>query len=113
MISTGFSPSVRLFEAAACGVPIVSDAWAGLESFFTPGREILLVEAPEQVVQILTEVPEERRRSLAAAARRRLLKSHTAQHRAKQLEDYYGEAVAEHRALVAAAATRSPQLHTH
>ncbi len=92
MVAAGFSPSVRMFEAAACGVPIISDRWAGLESFFTPGQEILVVDASHGVVHILEELPEERRRAIAAAARARLLKSHTPLHRAKQLEAYYAEA---------------------
>mgnify|MGYP001764978704 CR=1 FL=1 len=41
MVKAGWSPSIRLFEAAACGVPIISDAWEGLDHFFEPGREIL------------------------------------------------------------------------
>jgi spore maturation protein CgeB len=94
MIEAGFSPSVRLFEAAACGVPIISDRWAGIETFFTPGREILIAESPEQAVHFLSELPEERRQAIAAAARRRVLREHTAEHRAKQLEDYYREAAA-------------------
>jgi spore maturation protein CgeB len=94
MISAGFSPSVRLFEAAACGVPIITDRWPGLESIFAPGQEIIVVEAPHEVIQVLRELPEERRLSIAAAARRRLLLSHTPEHRAKQLEGYYREVVA-------------------
>src|SRR5581483_548045 len=39
MVRAGYSPSVRLFEAAACGVPIISDYWQGLETFFQPGEE--------------------------------------------------------------------------
>jgi spore maturation protein CgeB len=94
MISAGFSPSVRLFEAAACGVPIITDRWPGLDSIFAPGQEIIVVEAPHEVIQVLRELPEERRLSIAAAARRRLLLSHTPEHRAKQLEGYYREVVA-------------------
>ena len=41
MAAMGFCPSGRLFEAAACGVPVLSDAWEGLEAFFSPGEEIL------------------------------------------------------------------------
>ena len=41
MARMGFCPSGRLFEAAACGTPILSDAWDGLEQFFIPGEEIL------------------------------------------------------------------------
>jgi spore maturation protein CgeB len=93
MISAGFSPSVRLFEAAACGVPIISDRWAGLESFFTPGEEILTAESPEQVLSILSDLPDSRRTAIAAAARKRVLANHTADHRARELEDYYAEAL--------------------
>src|SRR3546814_16608778 len=39
MVRTGYSPSVRLFEAAACGSPIISDPWAGLEGLFIPEAE--------------------------------------------------------------------------
>src|SRR5205807_8216640 len=42
MIAAGFSPSVRLFEAAACGVPIITDRWPGLDSIFTPGEEVIV-----------------------------------------------------------------------
>jgi spore maturation protein CgeB len=89
----GFSPSVRLFEAAAAGVPVVTDKWPGLETFFTPGREILVVEGTHQVIEAINELPEERRRDIAAAARQRLLRSHSPQHRARQIEDYYMEAM--------------------
>src|SRR4051812_30192170 len=42
MVRWGYSPSVRLFEAAACGVPIISDRWLGLDALFEPGKEILI-----------------------------------------------------------------------
>jgi spore maturation protein CgeB len=102
MVAAGFSPSVRMFEAAACGVPIITDAWAGLESFFTPEHEILVVDSSHQVVHLIKELPEERRRSIAAAARARLFKSHTPLHRAKQLEEYYTEAAADRRSRLRA-----------
>jgi spore maturation protein CgeB len=102
MIAAGFSPSVRLFEAAACGVPIITDRWAGLETFFAPGEEILVADTPEQVVQILDNMTEERRRAIAASARRRLLRSHTPEHRARQLEEYYQEAAHGERVLAGA-----------
>jgi spore maturation protein CgeB len=95
----GFSPSVRLFEAAAAGVPIMTDKWPGLETFFSPGREILVVEGTHQVIQVINELPEERRRDIAAAARQRFLRSHTPQHRARQIEDYYMEAMVGRRTI--------------
>lgn len=94
MVAAGFSPSVRLFEAAACGVPIITDRWPGIEEFFAPGKEILLADSAAQVVKLITEIPEERRRDIAAAARRRTLARHAAGERARELEDYYREALA-------------------
>ncbi len=89
----GYSPSVRLFEAAACGAPIITDDWPGLETFFTPGREVLVVESAEQVMGVLHDISEERRRDIAAAAYQRLLRDHTPQQRARQLENYYQEVI--------------------
>jgi len=92
MRTLGFSPSVRLFEAAACGVPLISDCWPGLETIFSPGDEILLAADPREVVEILTGLPEERRLVIGTNARARVLREHTAEHRAKQFESYYLEA---------------------
>jgi spore maturation protein CgeB len=86
MLALGYSPSVRLFEAAACGVPIISDAWAGLETFFTPGEEILLAGSADEVLEILGSVSPRRRAAIAEAGRRRAIRSHTAAHRACELE---------------------------
>ncbi|HET9251716.1 MAG TPA: glycosyltransferase [Candidatus Eisenbacteria bacterium] len=93
MIEAGYSPSVRLFEAAACGTPIVSDRWAGLEEVLTPGREILIAEGSGDVLGMLRELPEARRREIGEAARDRVLRSHTGEHRADQLAGYVREVV--------------------
>jgi spore maturation protein CgeB len=92
MRSLGFSPSVRLFEAAACGTPVISDRWPGIETIFAPSDEILLVSDAREVIQILSEMPEQRRRTIAEKARERILADHTPDHRARQLETYYLEA---------------------
>jgi spore maturation protein CgeB len=97
MVENGHSPSVRLFEAAACGAPIVSDRWTGLESIFAPDREILIADDSQTVVRLLTEMPDERRLAIAEAARKRVLAHHTAAHRARQLEGYYIETIAARR----------------
>ena len=91
MIRAGYSPSVRLFEAAACGVPIVSDVWPGLETLFVPGREILISHSSRQTLEIMT-MHERERVAIARRARRRVLAEHTAEHRAIQLEEYLEEA---------------------
>lgn len=88
MVAAGYSPSVRLFEAAACGTPIVSDYWVGLETFFALGEEILIARTPAEVVQYLREIPERERRALGARARARALAAHTAAHRAEELLGY-------------------------
>jgi spore maturation protein CgeB len=98
MKALGFSPSVRLFEAAACGTPVISDNWPGMEAVFTPGKEILIAAQPRDVVQILRDVPEERRLGIAASARARFLKEHTPDQRVRQLETYYQEALAHRQA---------------
>ena len=92
MIRAGHSPSVRLFEAAACGVPIISDAWPGLAEFFRPGEEILVASTGEEVLAHLRDVNTTRRELLAARARERVLASHTAAHRAFELDQYVAEA---------------------
>ncbi|HWH69513.1 MAG TPA: glycosyltransferase, partial [Candidatus Sulfotelmatobacter sp.] len=88
MIEAGYSPSVRLFEAAACGTPIISDFWEGLDSFFEPNREILLAHSSEESLSYLLEITEPERRSLGARARARVLAKHTSRHRALELESY-------------------------
>jgi spore maturation protein CgeB len=71
MTEAGWSPSVRLFEAAACGVPVISDTWPGLEAFFKPGREILVSRSAEDTLGLLVDLPEAERQALADAARAR------------------------------------------
>jgi spore maturation protein CgeB len=88
MIAAGFSPSVRLFEAAACGTAIISDWWEGLESFFESGREILIARTPDEVLGWLRDLPDEERVSIGTTARSRILAEHTAAHRAAELETY-------------------------
>jgi spore maturation protein CgeB len=86
MIAAGYSPSVRLFEAAACAVPILSDDWAGLDTLFDPGIEVLLPENAGAVLAVLENFGDGDRRALGAAARARVLESHTAARRALELE---------------------------
>jgi spore maturation protein CgeB len=86
MITAGYSPSVRLFEAAACGATILSDAWDGLESFLTPGEEILLPRDTDDVVRILRSLSDAERIRIGLNARERILSQHTAMHRALQFE---------------------------
>lgn len=87
MVAAGYSPSVRLFEASACGAPILSDRWPGLEEFLTPGEEILLPRDAREVTEILTGISDEERVRIGARARERILSQHTSEHRAAQFEE--------------------------
>jgi spore maturation protein CgeB len=91
MRAAGWSPSVRLFEAAACGVPIISDAWDGLEELFEPENEILIAHDGDDVVRYLTSIGDGERRAIGARACARVRGSHTAAHRAADLERYVRE----------------------
>ncbi len=88
MIKAGYSPSVRLFEAAACGVPIISDHWDGIESIFEPGKEILIARSTEDVLEYFRNISEEERKQIGINARNKVLKYHTAKARARELVDY-------------------------
>jgi spore maturation protein CgeB len=94
MIRAGYSPSVRLFEAAACETPIISDYWDGLDTIFKIGEEILVARSTVEAVCLLEETPEEERREIGERARMRVLSEHTAAHRAAELAEYLREAVA-------------------
>ena len=85
MIRLGYSPSVRLFEAAACGTPIISDAWQGLETLFVPGKEIVVARGSRDAIGALRDMPEQQRRAMGEAARVRVLAAHTGAHRAAEL----------------------------
>ena len=88
MSENGYAPSVRLFQAAACGTPVISDWWVGLDTFFQPGSEILVAGGPIDTLALIRDVPEADRRQIAGAARRRVLSTHTAEIRAQELEEY-------------------------
>ncbi len=96
MIAAGYGPSVRLFEAAACGCPVISDCWPGLAALLRPGEEILLPWDGAGVLAILDGMAEPARRAVAEAGRRRILASHTARHRAAELDGHLAEAAARH-----------------
>ena len=100
MARYGYCPSGRLFEAAACGTPIVTDMWEGLETFFEPGREILPVRTADDVVEIL-RLPAERLQAIGDAARQRALRDHTGEARVLELERLCAPLLAEKVRLLA------------
>jgi spore maturation protein CgeB len=94
MVRAGYSPSVRLFEAAACGAAIISDYWPGLEDVLRPGRDILVAGSTAECLALLRELPEADRRRVGRNARARILAKHTSAHRAAELEAYVLEVLA-------------------
>jgi spore maturation protein CgeB len=96
----GYAPDVRMLEAAACSIPIISDAENGLASFFIPGREILISRSPEATLDYLRHMPETARLAVGAAARHRVLAEHTARCRAEQFEQYVLDIGTSSRALL-------------
>jgi len=91
MIAAGWSPSVRLFEAAACAVPVVSDVWEGLDSLFTPDEEIVLARTTEEVVALLSSDADAG--AMGRRARARVMHGHRAADRAADLEAHLAEAI--------------------
>lgn len=85
MIAAGWSPSVRLFEAAACRTPIISDDWRGLDELLPQGEAIIIARQPQDVIDALTTVDDEERLSLGSAAHSRVMQGHTGIARARYL----------------------------
>jgi spore maturation protein CgeB len=84
MAEMGWCPSGRLFEAAACGAPLLSDRWDGLESFFTPGEDIILADGEQDALAALARDDGELAH-IAARARERILDEHSSSKRAGQM----------------------------
>jgi spore maturation protein CgeB len=92
MVQWGFSPSVRLFEAAGCGCPIISDSWPGLDRIFNIGEEVLLAEHAQDVIQVVKDGDHSQLRRMGARARERVLDEHSSARRAEQFENYVSAA---------------------
>jgi spore maturation protein CgeB len=90
MARYGFSPATRVFEAAGAGACLITDAWEGIELFFTPGREILVAHSGGEVASIVRDLTPERAAEIGSAALRRVLAEHTYAHRAAQVEAVIG-----------------------
>jgi len=105
MVAAGWSPSVRLFEAAACGTPVISDPWPGLTDLLPENRAILVARSSDDVATMLTATREARRREIAAAARQRVLGRHTGSARARELASYLRQAATPAGAALVSAGT--------
>jgi len=101
MVIAGYSPSVRLFEAAACGAAIVSDNWPGLETFFIPGQEILLPANGDDVLRYISGYDTAELQQIGNMARERVLSAHTSNVRAREFESAAEAALHRRRSPVA------------
>jgi spore maturation protein CgeB len=107
MAACGYSPSGRFFEAAACGTPIVSDWFEGLDTFFRPGEEVLIASSAEDALQAL-DLGDGDLARISARARQRTLDEHTGEHRARQMLDYFEAAFAARHGKLAAPPRQQP-----
>ncbi len=87
MAKVGFSPPTRVFEAAGAAACLITDAWAGVEQFFDPGREILVAHGAEEIVKYLREIGPEKAHSTGAAMHARSLRDHTYRLRAREVDE--------------------------
>ena len=93
MVKWGYAPSVRLFEAAAAGTPIISDYWEGLDSFFALNDEILIAQNAQDTLSYLLDMSDSKRLDIAHRALQKVLKNHSSAVRAKELISYTQEAI--------------------
>ncbi len=89
----GYSPNMRLFEAAACGTPILTDDWTGLEEFFDPNSELFVVRNSDEILRLLKRDADAERRRRASRLRERIRLNHSSTHRARELEAYVQDAL--------------------
>jgi len=87
MANVGFSPPTRVFEAAGAGACLITDAWTGIETFFEPGKEILVANSAEDIVSLLRNTTASQAHEIGEAMRRRALRDHTYAQRAEQVSE--------------------------
>jgi spore maturation protein CgeB len=92
MAGVGFSPPTRIFEAAGAGVCLITDAWTGIDSFFQPGKEILVAHSAEEIVKFLRTTSPEEAVKIGAAMRERAMRDHTYAQRASQVSELLAHA---------------------
>jgi spore maturation protein CgeB len=92
MAGVGYSPPTRVFEAAGAGACLISDQWLGIETFFKPGREILVASNAQEVVDYLRTISDAEAKQIGHNMHERALRSHTYQLRAKQFDEIVADA---------------------
>jgi spore maturation protein CgeB len=95
MAGVGFSPPTRIFEAAGAGACLITDCWAGIETFFVPGNEILVAGNAEEIVRLLRDTAAAEAQEIGGNMRRRALHDHTYALRAREFDTIVANALAE------------------
>jgi spore maturation protein CgeB len=86
MVTYGYSPPTRIFEAAGAAACIITDQWEGIEKFLEPGRECLVGTCGEEIAEHIKTLNEHRCRLIGEQARKRVSGEHTYYHRAIEVE---------------------------
>lgn len=95
MAGVGFSPPTRVFEAAGAGACLITDRWAGIESFFVPEKEILVAGSAEEIVECLRNIRGAAAKEIGDSMRQRALRDHTYALRAREVDAIIEHALAE------------------
>jgi spore maturation protein CgeB len=110
MAAYGYAPPTRVFEVAGAGACMLCDEWPGIDEFFQPGTEILVVGSPEEVVAEFALHGEDSRRKIGQAFHARALRDHTYAQRAKQAEHAFRECLERRKMVRGQSAPGVPEL---
>ena len=104
MAAYGYAPPTRVFEVAGAGACMLCDEWPGIEEFFEPGKEIIVIDSPEEVVAAIALHDEAARRKIGQAFHARALRDHTYAQRANNAEQAFRECLRRKKSAMAQSA---------
>jgi spore maturation protein CgeB len=86
-------PTIRPFEAMACGIPLISSPWSDSENLFTAGKDYLVAHSGDEMRRLMMELLAEKRKATALTknALKTINSSHTCKHRVNELMNIYKE----------------------
>lgn len=88
-------PTIRPFEALACGIPLVSSPWNDSENLFSPGKDFLVARDKEEMKKHITAILNHGAlaATLSANGLETIRKHHTCSHRVNELLQIYNESL--------------------
>jgi spore maturation protein CgeB len=97
-------PTIRPFEALACGLPLICSPWPDSENLFTAGRDFLVVPNSAEMTEMIHKVLSDPSfaEDLASHGRITISRRHTCAHRVDELFEIYSQVVNESQQVVAA-----------